>query len=132
MSLSGLRTIIVDDSILKAIDIRKALEFNGIMDVNIVSSQDKLWNEIYQGREEGKTVGLIVTDMHYPLKAGADPDEEAGMKLIDRLAREGINIPVIICSSRNYRIPKALGSVWYNDLTDIRFEFKEVLKSYRG
>lgn len=132
MNLSELKTVIVDDSILKAMDIRKALEFNGILNIVIVSNQEKLWNEIDRGREGGEPVGLIVTDMHYPLRAGACPDEEAGFKLIERLTEENTEIPVIICSSKNYRVPEVLGSVWYNELSDLRFEFREVLKSLKS
>lgn len=127
MDVSKLRAIIVEDSILKAMDIRKALGFNGIKDVSIVPDQEKLWQEIYQGGEGGEPVGLIVTDMHYPMAAGEAPDEEAGMKLLARMEREGIHIPVIICSSKNYRIPEALGCVWYNKLNDIALDFREVL-----
>lgn len=38
-------------------------------------------------------------------------------------------IPVIICSSQNYRSPDALGTVWYNKLRDIEFDFKEILEN---
>ena len=79
------KTVIVDDNILKAMDIRKALEWNGLQDIAIVSCQEKLWDAIYAGRENGAEVGLIVTDMHYPLTPGAAPDEEAGFKLMERM-----------------------------------------------
>lgn len=121
------KTVIVDDNILKAMDIRKALEWNGLQDIAIVSCQEKLWDAIYAGRENGAEVGLIVTDMHYPLTPGAAPDEEAGFKLMERMEQEGIRIPVIICSSKNYRVPEALGSVWYREKDDIKQAFREVL-----
>ena len=34
-----------------------------------------------------------------------------------------------ICSSQNYRSPDALGTVWYNKLRDIEFDFKEILEN---
>ena len=43
MDLSKLHAVIVVDDIYKAIDIRKALEFNRIIDVDIVRDQEKLW-----------------------------------------------------------------------------------------
>ena len=46
-------------------------------------------------------------------------DEEAGFKLIERMKKAGIYIPVIVCSSLNYSIPNILGNVWYNKLNDL-------------
>lgn len=40
-----------------------------------VGNQEKLWEQIYHGEDK---IGLIVTDMQYPLKAGEAVDEEAG------------------------------------------------------
>ena len=40
MDRNKLRVLIVDDSILKAMDIRKALEFNGIRDIQVVRNQE--------------------------------------------------------------------------------------------
>jgi len=131
VKLSEINAVIVDDSILKAMDIRKALEFCGVRNVVVVRSQDKVWDEIGKGNVNGKKVGLIVTDMHYPLVAGGDADEEAGFKLIERMKEQNVEIPIIICSSRNYSVPEILGCVWYSELNDINVEFKEVLERLR-
>ena len=128
MDLSKLHAVIVDDSILKAIEIRKALEFNRITNVDIVRNQGQLWEKINDGKKGGNRVNLIVTDMRYPLTAGADTDNEAGFKLIERMEQEHIDIPVIICSSSNYESVKGiLGSVWYRQNDDINLQFREVL-----
>lgn len=128
MNLSKIHAVIVDDSIIKAIEIRKALEFNRIIDVDIVRNQEQLWEKIYDSEKNGNRVNLIVTDMRYPLTAGADTDIEAGFKLIERMEQENINIPIIICSSSNYESVKGiLGSVWYRQNDDINTQFKEVL-----
>lgn len=124
MNLSNIKVVIADDDVFKGIDIRKALEFNGISNIMTVRNQEKLWEQIYQG--EGK-IDLIVTDMQYPLEAGEVIDEEAGFKLIERMKKEKIDIPVIVCSSLNYSIPNILGSVWYNKLNDLNSNFKELL-----
>ena len=70
---------------------------------------------------------MIVTDMQYPLEVGEAVDEEAGLKLIERMKKEKIDIPVIVCSSLNYSIPDILGNVWYNELNNLDSSFKEVL-----
>lgn len=124
MELSKIKAVIADDDVFKGNDIRKALEFNGIRDIMIVRNQEKLWEQIYCGKDK---IDLIVTDMQYPLEAGEAVDEEAGFKLIERMEKEKINIPVIVCSSLNYSIPNILGSVWYNELNDLNSNFKEAL-----
>lgn len=124
MDLSKIKAVVVDDDAFKGADIRKALEFNGIRSVMIVRNQEKLWEQIYYGED---TIDLIVTDMQYPLGAGEAVDEEAGFKLIERMEKEKIDIPVIVCSSLNYSIPNILGIVWYNRLNDLNSNFKEVL-----
>lgn len=124
MNFSNIKAIIVDDDVFKRTDIRKALEFNGIRNIITVGSQEKLWEQIYQGEDK---IDLIVTDIQYPLEEGETVDEEAGFKLIERMKKEKIDIPVIVCSSLNYSIPDILGSVWYNRLNDLEDGFREVL-----
>ena len=124
MDLSKIKAIIADDDVFKGADIRKALEFNGVRNIMKVRDQEKLWEQIYHGEEK---IDLIVTDMQYPLEAGGTVDEEAGLKLIERMKEEKIDIPVIVCSSLNYSIPHILGCVWYNELNDLDSSFREVL-----
>ena len=124
MDLSKIKAVIVDDDVFKGIDIQKALEFNGIQNIMTVRDQEKLWEQIYDSEDK---IDLIVTDMQYPLKAEGAIDEEAGFKLMERMEKEKIDIPVIVCSSLNYRIPDILGSVWYSKLSDLNSNFKEVL-----
>lgn len=54
-------------------------------------------------------------------------DEEARFKLIERMEKEKINIPVIVCSSLNYSILNILESIWYNEFNDLNSKFKEAL-----
>lgn len=124
MDLSRINAVIADDDVMKGADIRKALEFNGVRNIMTVRNQEKLWEQIYHGEDK---IDLIVTDMQYPLEAGEAVDEEAGLKLIERMKKENIDIPVIVCSSLNYSIPDILGSLWYNELNDLDSNFKEVL-----
>lgn len=124
MDLSRINAVIADDDVMKGADIRKALEFNGVRNIMTVRNQEKLWEQIYHGEDK---IDLIVTDMQYPLEAGEAVDEEAGLKLIERMKKENIDIPVIVCSSLNYSIPDILGSIWYNELNDLDSSFKEAL-----
>lgn len=128
MDLSDARVLLIEDSVYKASDIKRALRFNGILEVFRVSNQEEAWNEIYKAQKDESKVDIIVTDMHYPLHVGKAADEEAGFKLIDCLEKEKIQIPVIICSTRNFSEPRCAGSVWYNELRDLELDFKAVLQ----
>lgn len=126
MDISKIKAVIVDDDPIKRVAIRRALEFNGVQNIMTMGNQEKLWEQIYHGKDK---IDLIVTDMEYPLEEGEVADTEAGVKLIKRMKKEKIDIPVIVCSSGDYRnnIPDILGIVWYNERNDLDFDFKEVL-----
>lgn len=125
MDLSKIKAVIADDDVFKGADIRKALEFNGIRNITTVRNQEKLWEQIYHAEDK---IDLIVTDMQYPLETGGAVDREAGLKLIERLKKEKIDIPVIICSSSDYNYTdNILGTVWYSERNDLDSGFKEVL-----
>lgn len=126
--LSDLKVLILDDNVFKAMDIKRALDFCGIKDMYMVTDQSSGMEYIYKCSKEESKVDLIITDMHYPLKKGIEADIEAGLKLIKRVNEEGLDIPVIVCSSLNYRLPNILGTVWYNRLRDLKMDFREILE----
>ena len=128
--MKKLNVLVVDDDIIKSIDIKKALEVNGVKNIQLLGNQAAVWEEIEKAEETGKRIDLIVTDMHYPLNPGQEAECDAGFILLDELKRKGKNIPVIICSSINYNEPKALGCVWYSKFTDIEFDVREILKRF--
>lgn len=129
MRMSDLQVLVVDDDVFKAVDIKKALEFNGIRNITLIRNQEAVWDEIDKVKGSGNTIGLIVTDMHYPLGPGMEADHNAGYILLERMKERGINIPVIICSTQNFHSPDALGTVWYSKLRDIESDFKEILRN---
>lgn len=128
MTLSEIKVLIIDDSVYKAMDITRALEFSGVRDITRVRDQESAFEAIYESIENKVPFNLIVTDMHYPLARGMEADYNAGYILIEGLKEERINIPVIICSSRNYTEPGIFGTVWYNQLCDLNREFGEILR----
>lgn len=128
MRMSDLQVLVVDDDVFKAVDIKKALEFNGIRHIILVRNQEAVWDELDKSKEAGNTINLIVTDMHYPLEPGMEADYNAGYILLEQLKERGMKIPIIICSTQNFHSPDALGTVWYNELRDIEFDFKEILR----
>lgn len=132
MNLSEIKALVIDDSVYKAMDITRALEYSGIKDVIRARNQEAGFEKIYENKVAGTPVGLIVTDMRYPLDAGLDEDPDAGFKLIERLKEERIKIPVIICSSSNFTEPGVLGNVWYSAQRDLGQDFKVILERLRA
>lgn len=126
MRLSELKVLVVDDDFIKAMDIKRALEMNDIRDILTVRNQEAVWEEVE--KEENGKIDLIVTDMNYPMYPGGDINPEAGFVLLDKIEQRDLNIPVIICSTRNFREPKALGIIRYHKNADLGFEFQEVLQ----
>lgn len=122
------KVLIAEDNIMKYIDIKRALEFNGIQDILYVGNQEEVWKEIEKAEQAGEKIDLIVSDVHYPLYKGEEANPEAGFLLLIEMEKRGLKIPVILCSSQNYREPKALGCVWYNKSRSLEFDFKEVLQ----
>ena len=119
MKIRDLKAVIVDDAAVKSIHIKRALQFCGVENIVMFDHQEALWEYL-----ETSEADLIVTDMHYPLAKGEKENEEAGFILLEKMKQREHPIPVIICSSQNYRSPDALGTVWYNKLRDIEFDFK--------
>lgn len=122
------KVIIAEDNVMKYIDIKRALEFNRIHDVLYVQNQESLWKEIEKTEQSGEKIDLIVSDVHYPLYPGEEANPEAGFILLNEMEKRRLQIPVILCSSQNYREPKALGCIWYNKSRSLEFDFKEVLR----
>jgi len=82
MNLSELKVLVIDDSVYKAMDITRTLEFSGVRDVIRARNQEVGFEKIYENQGNNTPIGLIVTDMHYPLAPSEDADYDAGFKLM--------------------------------------------------
>ena len=123
MSMKSLRVLLVDDNVFKTIEIKRALEFGGATEVMMVDNQAAVWEAL----ENDTQFDLIVTDMHYPLEKGKVADHSAGFILIEKMKEKEIDIPIIICSTRNFISKDTFGTVWYSKQRDMRLEFKNLL-----
>ena len=121
----------LEDEADKYLEVRKALEYSGVSEIDRVKNQEDGFNLIYENIKNGSPYDAVVTDMQYPLEQGASIDQEAGFKLLERFKKEDINIPVIICSRLNYSEPGAFGTVWCDDRRDINRDFKELIDKLR-
>ena len=92
-----MRVLNIEDDTFKHNDICKALSGCGIKDVE--------WSN--------NPYDLIITDMYYPDEPGGR-EEQSGDALIDRVIKNKITIPVILCSSVNLKYPEIYGCVYYS------------------
>ena len=114
MNLSELKVLIIEDDPTKNADIMNALKRCGVQNMKSASYLEEALKIIKQYNKEGSPIGLIVTDMQYPLSGGFAPKvDDAGEQLIERLKEKSLDIPVIVCSSLRYSIPGILGCIWY-------------------
>lgn len=126
-----IKALVLDDDAIKGIKITRALKECGVKEVISVEDQESGFEKVYQEEKKGQPFTLIVTDMHYPVRQGVVADPKAGLKLIERVKEEGLDIPIIVCSSDNFQIENILGTVWYSEIRDLREDFMEVLKEFR-
>lgn len=117
----------IEDTVLKHIAIKRALNKSGIGFIDHATTGDKGIEMIENSIAEGKPYDLIITDMHFPIYG--ELDEEAGIKVIQELKRREINIPVVVCSSVRYNIPDAVACIFYNEKSrDIDEDIREMLE----
>ena len=122
-----MKVLNVEDNPIKHCQIRRALEQCGVKEVDCCNNlQDALYL-LEERTGMGRRYDLIVTDMNYPLEKGGETCGQAGEILSQRIKEDGIEIPIIICSSRRFSSEGILGSVWYSELRDIEEDFRKVL-----
>ena len=109
----------MEDDIYKHHDISKALRNGGLSELRIEWEENLKAgiNKIREQTELGRPYDLIITDMWYPEHSGGQ-EVESGEKLIKTVKENGWNIPIILCSSVNYRYPEILGVVHYSENED--------------
>lgn len=126
-----MKILVLEDEADKYFEVRRALEYNGVSEIDRAKNQKDGFDLIYENNKNGDSYDVVVTDMQYPLEQGASIDQEAGFKLLERFQKEGIDIPVIICSRLNYSEPDAFGTVWCDDRRDLNADFKELIDKLR-
>ena len=122
----------IEDDVYKHHDICKALRNGGLSELRI-ELEGNLSDGIKKIREQnalGKPYDLIITDMWYPEYSGGQ-EAESGEKLINVVKENGWNIPIILCSSVNYRFSDILGSVHYSENEDWENILIQLVKQIR-
>lgn len=119
----------LEDNAFKQSAIEAAVKGAGPKDLRIdcVDNLEDGLKMIREHKESGDPYDLIITDMWYP-EYSCGSDSKSGEKLIETVKNNGWNIPVILCSSQNYKYPGILGSVHYTENGDWEYEMAQLVK----
>lgn len=109
----------------------RALSNIGITSVKLATNVSEGVEKIEFALQNGTPFDLAISDMHYPVQRGEIADWEAGEYFLKVLSEKNIDLPVIICSTRNYRIPGAYGSIWFSDLSDWEMDLRNLVNELR-
>ena len=125
------KVLYIEDSTVKMMDVLMYLKSRQGIDLidcvgdtrdAIKSIEDAIWqNDPYD---------LLISDMHFSF-FGND-DREAGEKTFNILREKGYTIPVILCSSQNWKIPGMIGNIFYSPRRDWEQEADALFKKLRA
>ena len=117
-----------EDSVYKANAICKVVNPCGVAKIELVSNVEDGLQKLKNAEDTGDPFDLIIPDMHYPMKQGAVSDTEAGKKLVQLLQEQGKQTKVIVCSSRNMKLPGVYGCIWYSEISDWEEELCDLVR----
>ena len=123
------RIIYIEDSTEKYMDVRNFLVRIDVQQIEWATNAEKGIEKIEKAMAENNPYDLLLVDMHFDY-FGSD-DHEAGEKTMKFLRNKGYEIPVIFCSSQNWKIPGALGNIFYNPRRDWELEAEELFREIR-
>ena len=117
-----------EDNGFKSRKIRDVLEECGNHNIELVTTLNAGLEKINRSIEEGRSFDLIITDMNYPVSwSQKRGDDLSGNLLIKYLKENNIDIPIILCSSVNYKDPQIYGAVHYSERSDWENELKKLV-----
>lgn len=125
-----MRVLIVEDTILKYIEIKREISRCGEFQFTHESLLTTAKATLKTNKDNNTMFDLLITDMQYPNQPGETELLDAGFQLIDYIQSLDIQIPIIICSTRKFSVNNMnniLGSVRYSKNVDLEYEFKKLL-----
>ena len=124
------RVLCVEDNTEKYMAIHRFLRSQDISKVEWATNAEKALSILIEADSAGKPYDLIISDMEFDYYGTLDP--EAGEKLMHLIREKGYNTPVIFCSSQNWNIPGAFGSIFYNPRRDWELEAAALFRTLRN
>ncbi len=122
------RVLNIEDNSMKHNDIKRALAFNGIIDVDRARDAEEGLDMLFD--KSKAHYDLLILDMQFPLNGMINND--AGMYIIKQIKERGCDIPVIVCSSFHLYIPDIVGCICYSAENDLNYDIKEKLDILRN
>lgn len=109
--MKDIKVIHFEDSVLKHIAISCVLKELNISTIVRTDNLEEGIRKIETEANSDAPFDLIITDMHFPLYSGGEASWKAGEIVFEKLQEKRIEIPVIVCSSMNMKVPGAYGCV---------------------
>lgn len=125
-----MRLIHLEDSAIKRAEINRILEDLRVFDVVWVKNMEDGQEAIKKAIADQKPFDLAITDMNYPLASGESSEVMAGEHFMDWVKKEGLSLPIIVCSSINYDYPGVWGNVWYQPARDWESDMRDCVKRF--
>ncbi|MCR5255599.1 MAG: response regulator [Acetatifactor sp.] len=119
----------LEDNVFKHHDICKAIERGSFANLKIecVGNLTDGINKIEDAIKQDNPYDLVISDMWYP-EAPGESEKKCGEALINIFRERDWDIPIILCSSVNYRFPEILGSVYYSENEDWESELVKLIR----
>lgn len=125
-----MRALNLEDNAIKHSKIKRCLNECGYRDVDWVRNLEDGLKSIEAAIESGAGYDVIITDMWYPSQPGGE-DHDSGADLIAELSEREIKVPVIICSTIQYRFDEIVGAIKCKDSLDWETELKQMLRTLK-
>ena len=127
-----MRILHLEDSPGKYDDIRGVLLSCGVKSEDIVwvmNLADGVF-ELKEAEKNGNHFDLAITDMYYPVEPGGYAESDTGYKFINFVKKEGLNLPLVICSSVRINDGSVLDCLWYSALSNWEMQLREIISRF--
>lgn len=123
------KILFIEDTTEKYMEVYRFLRRQGYTEIDWVRNAQKAIEAVEKAKPSNETYSLVLSDMHFEFY-GQD-DHEAGIKTMNLFREKGYNIPVVFCSSQNWKIPGTIGNIFYNPRRDWEREAEELFRKMR-
>lgn len=121
-----MKVLNIEDDALKHNDICKVLISCGVKAVDWETNFSAGWKAIKDAENSEAPYDLIITDMYYPKEAGGS-EEASGELIIQKVIDQELKVPVILCSSVNFRYNEIFGNVYYNKVRNWEDDLRSLI-----
>ena len=95
--------------------------------VSNINDAKKRIEEIERAILEETPYDLLICDMHFDFYGELRGD--AGERTMKFLREKGIEIPIVFCSSQNYKVPGAYDNIYFSERANWEDDIRRVVRS---